>query len=90
MTKRKISYEQDVALARGRKVARANQRRRVAANQADAAAAERERLAASHVHGWRNWEYDFDAGTETRECRDCHATETRLLSDGTFRGVFDS
>lgn len=37
--KRKVSYEQDMALARGRAVARANQRRRVAAKQEAAEAA---------------------------------------------------
>ncbi len=60
----KISFEQDRALARGRDVARSNQRRRVAANQAaDQAAAERE--------------YSDDYTTESRSCRECGATETR-------------
>jgi len=82
MTRRKISYEQDQALAHGRSVARANQRRRVAANQAaDKAREERERALREHVHGWKNWEYDFSDMTETRVCRypGCGATETRKI-----------
>ena len=80
--KRKISYEQDQALARGREVARANQKRRVAANQAaDRAKAEREREEREHIergiHSWKNWEYSDDYTTETRVCRECGATETR-------------
>jgi hypothetical protein len=44
MSKRKISFEQNEALARGRDIARANQRRRTAANEAARKAdAERER-----------------------------------------------
>jgi hypothetical protein len=82
--KRKISYEQDKALARGRDVARANQRRRVAANQAaDKAREERERTRREHaergVHGWKNWEYDFETMTETRVCRECGLSESRPI-----------
>lgn len=80
--KRKVSYEQDKALAAGRQTARANQRRRVAQSQeAKAAQAAREREAREHaergVHGWKNWEYADDYKTETRVCRECGATETR-------------
>lgn len=78
--KRKPTYEQDLALARGRQTARANQRHRTAQKEADRRRAEeRERELANHMHGWKNWEYDFDAMTETRTCRDCGATETRPL-----------
>lgn len=83
--KRKLSFEQDQALARGRDVARANQRRRVAAREAaERAQAERERERAEVLarcergfHGWKNWEYAEDYKTETRVCRECGLTETR-------------
>ena len=51
--KKKISYEQDLALAHGRQVARSNQRRRVAANQQrEREDAERERAAAIERERW--------------------------------------
>jgi S-formylglutathione hydrolase FrmB len=83
MEKRKPTYEQDLALAAGRQTARANQRRRMAQKEADRRAAEaRAEALASHTHGWRNWEYDFENMTETRTCREhgCDASETRPLS----------
>ncbi len=82
MDKRKVTYEQDKALASGRDVARANQRRRVAAHQADERAdAERARALAEHRHGWKNWQYADDYKTETRTCRHpgCDVTETRAV-----------
>lgn len=76
--KKKISYEQDRALARGRQAARANQRHRVAAKQAaEQAARERAEAEANHVHGWKNWEYVLDFTHEVRECRDCGFAEIR-------------
>lgn len=83
--KRKISYEQDKALAAGRDVARANQRRRVAADRAaDKAREDRERREREHMerglHGWKNWEYDFETMTETRACRECGLSETRPIT----------
>lgn len=78
--KRKITYEQDLALAHGRDVARANQRRRVAANEAAAkAAAERERVLAEHTHQWKNWDYVLDYTHEVRECRVCGYAEIRKV-----------
>jgi hypothetical protein len=80
MADRKISYEQDRALAHGRSVARANQARRTAAKLArERAEAERERVLREHVHGWKNWEYDFSDMTETRVCRICGESETRKI-----------
>lgn len=80
MTKRKPTYEQDRALARGRDVARANQRRRTAAKQAaEKADRERAEAAANHEHGWKNWEYVLDFTHEVRECRDCGFAEIRPL-----------
>lgn len=78
MTKRKISYEQDLALAAGRQVARRNQRRRMAAKAA-AEQAERERAEreANHEHGWKNWEYVLGYTHEVRECRECGFAEIR-------------
>lgn len=79
-TPRKISYEQDLALERGRKVARTNQRRRVAANQAAAQAeADRREAAANHTHGWKNWDYVLNYTHEVRECRDCGFAEMRPI-----------
>ena len=85
MTKRKISYEQDLALARGRDVARSNQRARLAQRaRQDAAVLEREAQeakeaakCASGFHGWKNWRYSADYKTETRVCRVCGAAEAR-------------
>ncbi len=86
--KKKITYEQDLALASGRSIARMNQRERMARKEADRKAQEeRERFLRDHLHGWSNWAYDFEAGTETRTCRHCHESETRLLSEGTFKGI---
>lgn len=81
MTERKVTYEQSVALDRGRKVARANQRQRVADREAAERAAEEARAAAAHVHSWRDWSLNDDDVTETRECR-CGTSETR-----TWRGL---
>lgn len=76
--KRKPTYEQDRALARGRQVARANQRRRVDARQQDEREArEREARERAHVHGWKNWDYVLDYTHEVRECRDCGYAEIR-------------
>jgi len=82
--KRKISYEQDLALAAGRDIARSNQRRRTAQRQAeDKRIAEWEQAEREHIekglHGWKNWEYSADYTTETRICRECGATETRKV-----------
>lgn len=83
--KKKLSYEQDKALVKGRDVARANQRRRMA-DKARQEADARDRAArdaakatkcADGYHGWMNWQYAADYKTETRECRDCGLTETR-------------
>lgn len=61
--KKKISYEQDLALAAGRDVARSNQRRRTAANAAsDKARAERDRLAAEQAERDRELRMGFDLG----------------------------
>jgi hypothetical protein len=87
-SKKKITYEQGMALDHGRSVARANQKRRVAAKQdAIKVQAERDKQTAKHdvAHAegfgsWKNWEYDFDSMTETRVCRDCDRTETRKIS----------
>ena len=76
--KRKISYEQSLALDRGRATARTNQRRRMADKEAAAKAdAERERMLAEHRHAWKNWEYAEDYKTESRACRICGEVETR-------------
>jgi hypothetical protein len=76
--KRKVTYEQSVALERGRNVARRNQRARVAARQAaEQAARDAQRAAAEHVHYWLDWSLNDDDVTETRECSRCGATETR-------------
>jgi hypothetical protein len=80
--KRKISEAQGQALDRGQKIQRANQRRRAADKAAaEQAAAEHARRRAEHECRFGNWEYDFDAMTETRVCRDheCGATETRAI-----------
>jgi hypothetical protein len=80
--KRKISYEQAQALTRGQKIARANQRARVAERQArEAAAAEHARKRAEHECRFGNWEYSADYTTETRVCRDpeCGKAETREI-----------
>ncbi len=80
MHKRKISYDQDMALARGRNVARNNQRRRVTQNQEDARrAAERAEADRNHVHGWKNWDYVMNHTHEVRECRDCGFAEIRKV-----------
>lgn len=76
--KRKVSYEQSVALDYGRAVARRNQRQRAAAK--DAARREdedAERAAAAHVHYWRDWSLNEDDVTESRSCANCDVTETR-------------
>lgn len=77
----KISYDQDVALARGRDIARANQRARVATKKAAErhATEEAQRVAEMCVpfHGWKNWDYSADYLSETRICRDCGLSETR-------------
>ena len=76
--KKKISYEQDLALEAGRQTARANQRRRMAAKQAaERAAAERAEAERNHRHGWKNWDYVLDYTHEVRECRDCGYAEIR-------------
>lgn len=79
--KRKLSYEQDLALARGREVARSNQRRRVAQKQAaERATAEREREEREHYakgHEWKNWDYVLNYTHEVRECRVCGFAEIR-------------
>ena len=63
MTERKISYEQDKALARGRDTARANQRRRVAEKQrAAAAAAERAEAEAKQAAHERELRGGFEIG----------------------------
>lgn len=82
MDRKRISYEQDRALERGRQVARRNQRHRVAEREAaEKAQAERERHLAEHPHEWKNWVYADDYKTETRTCRvwGCGATETRAV-----------
>jgi hypothetical protein len=78
MSKRKISYEQSLALERGHQIARANQRRRVAARQtAERAAQERREAERNHQHGWKNWDYVLNYTHEVRECRDCGYAEIR-------------
>lgn len=78
MAKKKISYEQDMALARGRQTARANQRRATTAKQeAERAARDRAKAEANHVHGWKNWEFVLSYTHEVRECRDCGYAEIR-------------
>jgi hypothetical protein len=80
MTKprKKISYEQDLALYHGRRTARANQRRRTAAKQeAEKLAAERAEAERNHAHGWKNWDYVLNHTHEVRECRDCGYAEIR-------------
>lgn len=80
-TKRKLTYEQDLALQRGRNVARAHQRARVAAKQADERAqAERDRAAREHEHVWSHRGYTDDYTNETHACRVCGATETRPVN----------
>lgn len=81
MPKRKVTYEQDLALQTGRRKARHNQRMRAADRQererveAERAAAERDH----HEHGWKNWEYVLDYTHEVRECRDCGFAEMRRV-----------
>lgn len=78
--KRKVTYEQAAALEKGRKVARANQRRSVEARlAAEREAADLAHASADHVHLWRNWEYSADYTHETRACA-CGATETRKVT----------
>jgi len=80
MTKRKPTYEQDRALAHGREVARSNQRRRMTAKrEREKEAEERERFLREHLHGWKNWAYDFEGKTESRICRHCGLREERKL-----------
>jgi len=76
--KRKISYEQSLALDRGRSIARANQRRATAARrEAEKATAARLEAEKNHVHGWKNWDYVLGYTHEVRECRDCGYAEIR-------------
>ncbi len=82
--KRKVSYAQSEALAKGHAVARRNQRARMAAQDAERRAQEdRDRAMKEHkergFHGWKNWEYSDDYKTETRTCRVCGKTETRKV-----------
>lgn len=82
--KKKISFEQDQALARGRDVARSNQRRRVAANQAaDKARAEREQRAAEQAAREREQRAGFDLGQRvTGRCRIFGTTRTGTVIEG--------
>lgn len=80
--KRKISYEQDRALAAGRAVARANQRRAVAAReQREREDAERQRELDAHICLWNmtDWQYADDYRTEHRHCRVCGKEEERKV-----------
>jgi hypothetical protein len=76
--KRRISYEQDLALCRGRDIARSNQRRRVAANRA-ADEAREERETQERGHEWKNWDYVLNYTHEVRECRVCGFAEIRPI-----------
>jgi hypothetical protein len=81
--KRRISYEQDLALSRGRDIARSNQRRRLAANRAaDKAREERETQEREHYrhgHEWKNWDYVLNYTHQVRECRVCGFAEIRPI-----------
>lgn len=80
--KRKISEAQGRALDYGQSVQRANQRRRAADKAAaEHAAAEHARRRAEHECRFGNWQYDFDAMTESRVCRDpeCGQVDTRKM-----------
>lgn len=77
--KRKPTYEQDLALARGRQTARTNQRGRTyAREQREAEDAARRETAANHQHRWHAWQYADDYTAEERAC-ECGATEKRKL-----------
>lgn len=80
--KKKISYDQAMALDRGARDWNRRQHREKVQREADAKAkAEREAYAAAcgvtRFHNWKNWEYSSDYTTESRTCRECGATETR-------------
>jgi hypothetical protein len=68
--KRKITYEQDLALVRGRKVARSNRRARLAAKEAlEQAGRGRSEAEANHVHNFSPGEYVLDYSHSVHECR---------------------
>jgi len=82
--KKKISYEQDQALAYGRGIARANQRRRVAANQAaDKAQAERDAQQAEQAALELRRRGGFDLGQRvTGRDRTFSSTRTGTVIEG--------
>jgi len=84
MSKRRISYEQDQALAYGRSVARANQRRRTAANQAaDKAQAELEAKRAAQAARELEQRAGFELGARVSgRCRTFNVTRTGTVIAG--------
>ncbi len=80
-TKKKLSEAQGQALALGHRTLRRKYAEQRAVREYERLAAlDKAEALASHLHGWKNWEYDYDTMTETRACRHCGATETRELS----------